>query len=273
MKKITKIRLHNSYFYLSAAVLFLALSITWFFESNFAEIMFFMDYNAPDLAPPATEAKIAFLDSILTWEMFIDSSMRYVVNFFPVFAVLPVIPFSFERKSHFVFGANRFQHYSKELLKSILGYAIQGGLCVSIVFIIYFTIGSPFMIATLSDIGGFASALPRGFYSLHPYLFFIFMASTIYFAIGFSFALMACGISLFTDKEYFILAIPLMIYVGVCFLGYGFDFLPFKISESVCAFNTMYSTGEIFVPVIPLILIDTVLVIFGVKKRRNIIDC
>ena len=64
-------------------------------ESYFAEVMFFMDYDAPDLVKNAKEI---MLHDILTWERYIDSAMRYVVNFFPAFAVFPALPFLQERK-------------------------------------------------------------------------------------------------------------------------------------------------------------------------------
>ena len=107
MKKIDKIRIKEKHMFISQAVLLAVLAISWFFESYFAEILF-MDYGAEDLI---ANARSILLQSIMTWERYIDSAMRYVVNFLPVFAVFPALPFLQERKSvsilHFRFF--RFQ--------------------------------------------------------------------------------------------------------------------------------------------------------------------
>lgn len=271
MKTINKIRFNQPYFYISIGILFLILSISWFFESYFAEVMFFIDYNAPDLIGIA-DAKNELLESVLTWERFIDASMRYVVNIFPLFAILPVIPFGFERQSYFIFGAARFKNYTRELYCTILKYSIWGGICISAGFFIYFSVASLFMKPSINDIGGFSAIFPPDFYSNHPYLFFVFLSLTIYFAVGVVFAGMACVISLYTDKEFYMLCIPILVYIGDSYLGYSINFLPFKISESVCAFNTLYSTGQIFIPLLPLAIGDVLLAIFGVQKRRKAVD-
>lgn len=269
MKMIYKFRLKERSLLISCTVLFVVLYGTWFFESYFAEVMFFMDYNAEDLV---SNAKDIMLQSILTWERYIDSSMRYLINFFPIFAVFPALPFLRERKSYYVLGAHRFQHYQKNILKSILIYAGKGGLTIALTFSFFFLAGSLFLQPSVSNIGGFSSIFPDNFYIQHPCLFFLFMSWTIYLAIGISFGLMACGISLICDNEIYVLIIPLLIYPGESYFGYLLDFLPFKISESVCAFNTLYSTGKIFIPVITIFIFDFILIIIGLKKRRMLID-
>lgn len=271
MRTIDKIRIHQPYFYISMVILLLILGVSWFFESYFAEVMFFMDYSAPDLSG-IMNAKSMLLGSILTWERFIDASMRYVVNIFPLFSILPVIPFCFERQTYFVFGAARFTDYCRELYYAILKYSIWGGICISAGFSIYFSVASFFMVPTINDIGGFSSILPPDFYSQHPYLFFMFLSVSIYFAVGVVFAGMACAIALYTDKEFYMLAIPILVYIGDSYLGYTIDFLPFKISESVCAFNTLYSTGQIFMPLLPLAIVDIFLIVLGVRKRGKAVD-
>ena len=99
MKEIYKFRIKEKRMFISGIVLLLILFVSWFFESYFAEVMFFMDYDAPDLVKNAKEI---MLHDILTWERYIDSAMRYLVNFFAAFAVFPSLPFLQERKSYFV---------------------------------------------------------------------------------------------------------------------------------------------------------------------------
>lgn len=269
MKYINKFRIGEKNLYISIVLLLILLFITWFFESYFAEVMFFMDYSAADLSD---NAKDIMLRGILTWERYIDSSMRYIVNFFPIFAILPTIPFLQERKSYYVLGVNRFDNYYKNIINSILTYSIKGGLCISISFSIFFLIGNLFLTTSITNIGGFSSIFPSDFYVQNPCLFFLFMTWTAYFTIGIAYSLMSCGISLLFDKEIYMLIIPLIIYIAQSFVGNLTNFIPLKISESVCAFNTLYSTGEIFIPIITLFIFDVILILIGLKKRREFID-
>ena len=266
---IYKLRIKEKRILISMISLLLLLYVTWFFESEFAEVMFFMDYDAEDLAP---NAKSILLDSILTWERYIDSSMRYIINFFPMFSVFPALHFLQERKSYFVLGAHRFNNYKKSIVNSIIMYSLIGGFVISISFTVFFLLGNLFLKASITNIGGFAMIFPDGFYAQNPCLFFLFMAWTIYFLIGFVLALLTCGLALFLDKEIYISIATFVIYIGLSFLGQMFDFLPFKISESVCAFNTLYSTVEIFVPAISILIFDIVLVGVGVFKRGKFVD-
>lgn len=266
---IYKLRFKEMRIFVSIITLLFVLYATWFFEGEFAEVMFFMDYNAEDLAP---NAKDILLDSILTWERYIDSAMRYVINFFPMFAVFPALHFLQERKSYYVFGASRFSNYKKDIVNAIIMYSFIGGLVISISFTIFFLSGDLFLKASIDNIGGFAMIFPDGFYAQNPCLFFLFMTWTIYFLLGFSFALLTCGLALFVDKEIYISIAILLIYIGISYLGQMFDFLPLKISESVCAFNTLYSTWEIFVPAISIIIFDIILVGVGVIRRGNFVD-
>ena len=73
MKEIYKFRIKEKRMFISGIVLLLILFVSWFFESYFAEVMFFMDYDAPDLVKNAKEI---MLHDILTWERYIDSAMR-----------------------------------------------------------------------------------------------------------------------------------------------------------------------------------------------------
>ena len=274
MKKIHEIRMKNSYFYISLIALIVIMGITWFFESGFAEVMFFMDYDAPDLIGQSKEeVKRMLLDQILVWEGYIDSAMRYIVYIFPVFAVIPTIPFLLEQNSYFVFGAARFDNYNKNLGKAILTYTLQGGVCITLGLLIYFTIGNLVMVPALDDISGFTSVLPKGFYAEHSYLFFVFMSVTIYFFIGLVFAGMACGVALFTTKEYYVLIIPILVYIGLGYLGSGFGIHLFQIPVAVISYNTKYTTFECFIPLIPPAIIDIILISVGIARRKKEIVC
>lgn len=269
MKSISKFRIEEKWTFISGLILLLTLIITWFFESYFAEIMFFMDYSAEDLAP---NAKSVLLESILTWERYIDSAMRYAVNFLPVFAVLPSIPFLQERSSYYVLGAHRMKKYMWDIRKAILIYSVKSGITIAVTFTVFFLAGSFLMYPSISNIGGFASIFPDNFYVKYPCLFFLFMTWTDYFAFGIAFGMMTCGFLLIYNKEIYVVMVILFLYIAESYLGYLLDFLPFKLSESVCAFNTLYSTGEIFVPILTVIVFDVILIEVGLRKRRKLID-
>ena len=270
MKTIKRIRIKNPYFLCSLIALLLCLGISWFFESTFAEIVFFMDYDAPDLVDlPKDEIRKIMLDGIMCWEIYIDSAMRYLVDLFPLFAIIPTIPFLREYKSYFIFGTARFKNHNKSVLHAIFIYALQGGLCISVAFVIYFSIGSFFMVPTIENISGFAAIFPQGFYMEHPYLFFVFMSTTIYFLIGFVFAGLACALALWTKKEFLIIILPLVIYILDSYLGSIFRLQIFQLSSSVIAFNTVYSTFETFIPLIPFAIFGFSLIIVGLRRRRK----
>ena len=73
-------------------------------------------------------------------------------------------------------------------------------------------------------------------------------------------------------RKIYIFIAALFFYIGETYMGYIFNFLPLKISESVVAFNTLYSTGEIFIPIITLFIIDVILITYEMKKQRGFID-
>lgn len=269
MKTISKFRIEEKWTFISGLTLLLTLIITWFFESYFAEIMFFMDYGAEDLAP---NAKSVLLESVLTWERYIDSAMRYVVNFLPVFAVFPSMPFLQERSSYYVFGANRMKKYTWDIRKSILLYSVKSGITIAVTFTVFFLAGNFFLYPSISNIGGSASIFSENFYVNYPCLFFLFMTWTDYFAIGIAFGMMTCGFLLICNKEIYVVIAILFLYIAESYLGYLLDFLPLKLSESVCAFNTLYSTGEIFIPILTVIVFDVILIEAGLRKRRKFID-
>ena len=107
---LNKLRLKNKLFFVSILSLLMILLFTWFIESGACEIIFFMDYNAPDLAGTKSEIQRSFLSSIFVWERYIDSSMKYVMNIFPIFAIIPILPLYDEINSYFIFGAHRFKN-------------------------------------------------------------------------------------------------------------------------------------------------------------------
>lgn len=273
MNRISKYRIFNSCVIMSIGGLLLVLLISWAFNSSFMEVMFFMDYGAEDLEGTVKEIRHALLfnTNIFTWEMYIDSAMWYLVNFLPLFAVIPVIPFLKEKKSYFVYGSNRFKSYIKTQIFTILKYGLVSGLCISVAFSLFFTIGLAYMVPSISYIGEYTSIFPENFYGEHPYLFFMFMTWSIYFAFAFVFGLMASGVSLWTEKSYYVLLFPMVYYLASNYLSALFlGLLPIHLSACVIAFNTNYSTFKTFVPLVLPAVISVVMIATGIRNERRL---
>lgn len=250
------------------AALFLVMLISWAILSGFLEILF-MDYSAPDLTKELTKDEIRFLlfDQILVWETLVSSSISYIVYFFPLFALIPIVGFLKERKSIMNMATHREKSLTCTYFKMIYQYALIGGLTVSITMFIYFTVFDYFMYPSIQDIGGYMDIFPDDFYMNHPYLFFVFMAFSIYLFISVSYALVGTGVALFTDKEYMVLIIPLFLYYTEHFISVVTKTMQTNIFEAVLSYNTLYSTGQVFIPVIPVFMVGVFLNVLGVKRQ------
>ena len=272
MKTISKYRIFNKYNVISFTSMLLILWISWAFASYFIEIIT-MDYYAEDLAistkEEADNARYQFIIGILTWERYIDSAMRYIVYIFPLFSLLTVLPFCDELNGYYSYPA-RFKNYSKSLINGILCHSFIGGITISAVFFVFFSVGTVFMVPQIENIGGYASILPDDFYYQHPYLFFLFMSFTIYFAIGFVFSLLGCSIALVTRKKHHVIIIPMLLYLCDAYiLGGVLGLYKYQIFGSVCAFNTVYSTFENFIPLLPFFIISILIILIYNLKQRN----
>jgi len=272
MKSIYEIRVFNRYTLISCITLFLVLAISWFFVSHFAEIIF-MDYSFSDDGTPLTEAqqidaKSTYLSQILSWEMLVDSSMFYLINFIAIFFALPTLNFFQEKKSYFILGRHRFRSLTKSIVSSILSYSLISGLCTVFTFLLFYSIGGLFVTNDLDYLGEFASIFPDNFYAENPYLFFVFMVCTIYFALAFVFGMLSCGLMLWVDNQYYVLVGVLVFYFvyGVIGVWIGSDWT--ALFGSIVAFNTYRSTGTVFLPLIPILSLALLLVIFGIRKYR-----
>lgn len=271
MKSICKYRILNKYNLIGFISMLMILWVSWAFVSHFIEILT-MDLYAPDLgvnsSEEAGEVRYDLIISILTWERYIDSAMNYMVYIFPLFSLMTVLPLCDEMRGYYSYPA-RFNGYKKALIKGVLHHSFIGGCLISLVFIVFFSVGAIFMIPQIDDIGGYASIFPNGFYKDHPYLFFVFMSVTIYFAIGFVFAMLGGGIAVVTCKKHDVIIIPMLLYlIDAYLIGGMFGLYKYQIFGSVCAFNTIYSTFETFIPLIPFLMIDFVFIVFGIRSRK-----
>jgi len=257
--------------YILLNVLFLVggLALSWGFASHFFEILT-MDYNAEDLVGTKEEIRRNFISQISTWEIFVDSSMFYLINFIPALFILTTLGLFSEKRSLYVFGRNRYKSLKKAIYKDVIQYVLLSTSIVVGSFLIFYSIGAIFVYRSIENIGGFASMLPKDFYSNHPYLFFIFMTCTIYLALAFVFSLLSCALILLTDREYKVILLVVVIYFVYGRIGSYTGSVWFDIFASFTAFNTLYTTVEVFLPLILLFIISLCLLVVGVNKTvRN----
>ena len=268
MRKISKKRIFSKYSIFSSLALFFVMLVSWSIVSGFLDILF-MDYSAPDLTKALTKSEIRFLllDQILVWETLVSSSISYVICFFPLFGVLPVVSFWKERTTIMNMACHREKSLKKTYYKMICQYTLIGGMTVSLSMFAYFTIFAYFMYPSIQDIGGYMDIFPDDFYMNHPYIFFVFMAFSIYFFISLSYALIGTGVALFTDKEYMVLVVPLLIYYAQQIITMFTGSIWTNICEAVTSYNTLYTTGQVFIPVIPVFIGGILLNIMGVHRQ------
>jgi len=265
-----KYKIKSKYIPITFIVLIGGLTCSWIFASYFFEIMT-MNYNAPDLVGTKEEIRKNFLIQISTWETLVDSSMFYLINFIPVLFVLPTLGLFAEKRSLYVIGRNRYTSLKKTIYKDVFTYVIISSICVVLSFLFFYSVGGVFVYRSIDNIGGFASILPENFYMNHPYLFFVFMVCTIYFSLAVVFSLLSCALILLTDREYKVILLVLMIFFLYGKIGVYTESIWFDIFASFVAFNSMYSTFEIFIPLIFLFCISIILLVLGVNKTiKNI---
>lgn len=271
MKSIYFKRFKNKYLFISIILLFFVLAISFFIHSGILEILLY-DYGA-EVPGNMTEYEIKkhAIDSVLYWEFWIQDGVWYNENIFPIYAMIAALPFLLECNTFFQLGANRFTNRRKELGKSIASYGLMGGLSISLGFLLYFLIGCYFCLPEMKSLGGFESIFHYNLYQKHPFLFLCFMDFTIYFLFGILFAIMTCGAILCFNNKLTAIILPMFVYVVGSYIGEGFGIRILQISSCTTVFCTNHTTGQCFVPLISLVIIDTVLLICGVKKNEKII--
>lgn len=263
---LNRFRFTSHYLIFSSTALFISLAISWMFASNFFEIMFTMDYSAPDLIGSQSEIRHNFLVSILTWETFVDSSMFYIINYIPVLVALPMLTFFDEWKLTSIYAKNRFESQKRYLAQSVFINSSITSFTIALVFTCYYSIGGLFVHRTLPDIGGFASALPQNFYTIHPYLFFLFMTWTAYFLATFVLCILAASLSVLFEKKYQVLLGVFLISMVLGFLGGFINNKHLDIYQMFLVYNTTKNTFECFISLLPTLLIAWVVFLLGRKK-------
>ncbi|MDR2833331.1 MAG: hypothetical protein LBV67_06430 [Streptococcaceae bacterium] len=263
---IPKFRFKNKIIFSGFILLFSLLLISWIFASNFFEIMT-MDYNAPDLVQGNHwDMRMEFLKVILTWENLVDSSMYHLINFMPIFAVIPTLVFFDEKNYLFSFSKNKLKSIKSYLCSSILFYSLLCGFFTSIVFTLFYSLGGVFVYRSLENIGGFLAIFSKDFYVNHPYLVFLIMIWTVFFSASFVLGFLLCTLMILFNKRYQAIIALLTITFSFSVIDsiLGLNFL--NIYQMFLAFNTIKQTLFIFLPVVPFFILALVFYLIGCKK-------
>ncbi len=264
MKRICKFRLTNKYFVVSLILLTCTVVFSWITMSYFGQVCFFTKYSDPQAKKDALRI---LLPGILTWERTIDSAMYYMVYLFPLFPCFSAIGFQKELKEYWGNAAIRTQNLNNKILLSLLFYSVQAGVVTSGGVCVFLSACAPFMKASISNLGGFMTVFPNGFYMNHPYITLMIIALTVYFSFGFIFGMFACSISMLGNSKLSILFIPELLYLIENFISAQLGgVLWLAPSTCVCAYNTTYHTFSIFKPLLPIGIISIVLICLGRKK-------
>lgn len=267
---ITKFRWRNKYVLLGCISLTIAMLISWIFASHFFEILT-MDYTAPDLDQTLSKIQMQknFLQTILTWEGFVDSSMYHIIDFFPILIVLPMLAFFDEYQLFKNFGKQRLEDVNRYVVKSITSYAGITAIANCFSLTVLYSVAGLFMSRTLDDIGGYASALPDNFYAKSPYLFFLFMIWTIYFVSFFVLSFLAGTLVYYCNRKWKILVVIMLVCFSSGLLSNLLHLPLINYYSTFLTFNTVYSTTASFLPIVPFSCIALFLLVGQLRRTEK----
>ena len=212
---------------------------------------------------------ILTLQSILTWEYFVSFSMFNMALIFPLFSVLPCIPFTTELHSYFIYGKHRFTNVKKQYWLTIIQYASIATITVTMSMAFIFTIAGFFMISTLPDLGSIDDWLPQGVYREYPYFVFMFMIFCYYGPMIFSYALLTLGLALWTNRVYLLPIWIYIIFVVQTRIAVYFNLPYLNIERNIIAYNTMVPLWQMYVSILFVAFIAVIVIYFGIKKASK----
>ena len=185
----------------------LIMLLSFCIQSNLLDIMFFDSFSEI----PASEveaAKQMLINQNLNWNTYHIQSNIFTPLFYPLFATLPIVFFSYENGDYLQYIFTRTQKYRSTILSKCFMYASLSGTILSMGYLIFVFVG---LILKLSppeyDTGMLMNFFPNLMIE-NPILGGAIHAMTIYFVFGFVFGLFASAIAINTSKSYFILVVP-----------------------------------------------------------------
>lgn len=111
-------------------------------------------------------------DDFLTWEIYIESSMRYISLVFPLFCCLATLGFYEEIHTNFSYCLVRTSNYRKKLFGTGIAYSLIGGLSVAVPLTVIITMLNYLLVPSLKGIGGLSEIFPEFFFIITRIWFF-----------------------------------------------------------------------------------------------------
>lgn len=263
--QLYKYRFWNKYTLLNSMILIFILVLSYFMynELLIQEILKRPGHVHPDAYKTSILLK---LKSILTWEHFVMYSMFNMALIFPLFSILPCIPFTKDLHSYFIYGKHRFANLKKQYWFTIMQYASIATITVTMSMAFIFTIAGFFSVPSLTSLGSIDTWLPEGFYSEYPYIVFMFMIFCYYGPMIFSYALLTLGLALWTNRVY-VLPIAVYIFFVVQTRIAGYFNLPYlDIQANIIAYNTTVPLWQMYVSILFVAFMAMIIIYFGIKK-------
>ena len=272
MNKIDRFRLKNPYMYLAFIALFISLCLSWTINGEVFKIIFHDSYKVIKENEYITREQYldTVFENVLTWEYTWLNAFLYVVNLFPIFPSIVAIGFLKELKGYYPHAVIRLKYSKRDIVTTCVKYAVCGGLSVSAALCLFNLVLSPFLKASLVDIGGVDDLFPQNFYPLHPFCVFNVISVTVYFLIGFTFTFLACSTALWAKNVAYVLCVPLVVYIVENFISreLGGIFL-LQSEECVLAFNTPYNILQLCVPLLFLIVVGFCAIMLCLNQRKS----
>jgi len=244
------------------------LILSYLIYNEYLQDWFIEKRNPSGFLEPAFREYFLTLDlqSILTWEYFVSYSMFNMPLIFPLFSVLPCIPFSFELRSYFILGRHRFKSLKRSYYQMILKYAFISASFVTLTMAVIFSIAGLFLMPALNDLGTIDDLFPNGFYNEYPLVVFLFMIFGYYGPLIFSYALLTMGFMLWTKRIYLIPIFVYMTFIIQTNISFIFDSPVLNIQRNIVAYNILLPLPQLYISIGIVAIIAIIIIYFGVKK-------
>lgn len=266
-----KYRFWNKYIALNSIILMMILLFSYFmYNENLQTLLKDIFVRPDDIHPDAHRGFIILsLKSILTWEYFVSFSMFNMALIFPLFSVLPCIPFTTELRSYFLYGKHRFTNIRKHYWFTIIQYASIATITVTMSMAFIFTLAGFFMIPTLSTLGSIDSWLPEGTYTKYPYVVFMFMLFFYYGPMIFAYALLTLGCALWTQRVYVLPICVYIIFIVQTRIAVYFNLPYLNIERNIIAYNIGIPLWQMYVSILVVAVIAIIIIYFGINKASK----
>lgn len=202
-----------------------------------------------------------------TWDLYAFDGLYYSLFLFTIPATLPIIQFFNEGKGYFIHSYSRIVHYKRTLVKAITQYACVAALCFALPYAVYYSIVATFNSNHLDSDIGILESIGLLNVEHNAVLYFVGVGFMINLLFGFTYGVLASALTLWVEKAYFILLIPLLYYLVASSLTVSFQ-IPILSPLIGITYNGHSGLNllHILVPLILPLLIGVTLIVLHFKR-------